>query len=77
MAYELMKEVAMVKDAKFVTVWGGGVTVTTDCKVDTETNEVFDIERVDVDVDILLDEYIVLDGKKRLVFDRDSEYYIL
>lgn len=77
MAYELMKEVAMVKDAKFVTVWGGGVTVTTDCKVDTETNEVFDIERVDVDVDILLDEYIVLDGKKRLVFDRDGEYYIL
>ena len=77
MTYELMKEVAMVKDAKFVTVWGGGVTITTDCKVDTETNEVFDIERVDVDVDILLDEYIVLDGKKRLVFDRDGEYYIL
>ena len=77
MAYELMKEVAMVKDAKFVTVWGGGVTVTTDCKVDTETNEVFDIECVDVDVDILLNEYIVLDGKERLVFDRDGEYYIL
>ena len=77
MAYELMKEVAMVKDAKFVTVWSGDVTITTDCKVDTETNEVFDIECVDVDVDILLNEYIVLDGKERLVFDRDGEYYIL
>jgi hypothetical protein len=72
-----MKEVAMVKDAKFVTVWSGDVTITTDCKVDTETNEVFDIECVDVDVDILLNEYIVLDGKERLVFDRDGEYYIL
>ncbi len=77
MTYELMKEVAMVKDAKFVTVWSGDVTITTDCKVDTETNEVFDIECVDVDVDILLNEYIVLDGKERLVFDRDGEYYIL
>ena len=77
MAYELMKEAAMVKDAKFVTVWSGDVTITTDCKVDTETNEVFDIECVDVDVDILLNEYIVLDGKERLVFDRDGEYYIL
>ena len=38
----------MVKDAKFVTVWSGDVTITTDCKVDTETNEVFDIECVDV-----------------------------
>ena len=67
----------MVKDAKFVTVWSGDVTITTDCKVDTETNEVFDIECVDVDVDISLNEYIVLDGKERLVFDRDGEYYIL
>lgn len=77
MAYELMKEVAMVKDARFVTVWGGNVAITTDCKVDTETNEVFDIERIDADVDILLGEYIVLDGKARPVFDRDGEYYIL
>ncbi len=66
----------MIKDAKFVTVWSGDVTVTTDCKVDTETNEVFDIQCVDVDVDILLGEYVILDGKERLVFDRDSEYYM-
>ena len=49
-AYELMKEVAMVRAAKFVTVWDGCVTVTTDCKVDTGTNEVFDIQCVDVDM---------------------------
>ncbi len=66
----------MIKDAKFVTVWSGDVTVTTDCKVDTETNEVFDIQCVDVDVDILLGEYVILDGKERLVFDRDGEYYM-
>ena len=76
MAYELMKEVAMVKDAKFVTVWGGGVTVTTNCKVDTGTDEVFDIQRVDVDVDILLGEYVILDGSERLVFDEDGTYYM-
>ena len=76
MAYELMKEAAMVKDAKFVTVWSGDVTITTDCKVDTETNEVFDIECVDVDVDILLNEYIILDGSERLVFDEDGTYYM-
>ena len=76
MAYELMKEVAMVKDAKFVTVWGGGVTVTTNCKVDTGTNEVFDIQCVNVDVDILLGEYVILDGSERLVFDEDGAYYM-
>lgn len=76
MAYEFIKEVAMVKAAKFVTVWGGGVTVTTDCKVDTGTNEVFDIQCVDVDVDILLEEYVILDGSEHLVFDEDGTYYM-
>lgn len=66
----------MIKDAKFVTVWSGDVTVITDCKVDTETNEVFDIQCVDIDVDILLGEYVILDGKERLVFDRDGTYYM-
>ena len=66
----------MIKDAKFVSAWGGGVTVTTDCKVDTGTGEVFDIQCVDIDVDILLGEYVILDGKERLVFDRDGTYYM-
>ena len=66
----------MIKDAKFVTVWGGDVTVTADCKVDTETNEVLDIQCVDIDVDILLGEYVILDGKERLVFNRDGKYYM-
>ena len=66
----------MIKDAKFVTVWGGCVTVTTDCRVDTGTNEVFDIQCVDVDVDILLGEYVILDGSERLVFDEDGTYYM-
>lgn len=50
--------------------------MTTDCKVDTGTNEVFDIQCVDVDVDILLEEYVILDGSERLVFDEDGAYYM-
>lgn len=50
--------------------------MTTDCKVDTGTNEVFDIQCVDVDVDILLEEYVILDGSERIVFDEDGTYYM-
>lgn len=48
----------------------------TDCKVDTETNEVFDIQCVDVDVDILLEEYVILDGKEYHVSHEEDGYYV-
>ena len=34
----------MVKNATFTSVWDGGYEVTTNCKVNMETKEVFDIE---------------------------------
>lgn len=54
----------MIKDATFTSVWDGGVAVTTNCKVNLETREVFDIEPVDIDgVDTLDEEYVTIDGK--------------
>ena len=39
----------MIEHATFVSEWDGGyATFKTDCKVNTDTHEVFDIEQVDV-----------------------------
>ena len=65
----------MIKNAKFTSVWDGGYEVATDCKVNMETREVFDIE-VDNDNNIeglnSLDyEYITIDGEEFDVFNKD------
>lgn len=55
----------MVKEGTFTSVWDNGHTVTSKCKVNIETMEVFDIETVYVDgLDILEREYITIDGKQ-------------
>lgn len=58
----------MIKNAEFTSVWEG-YEVTTSCKVDTETREIFDIEKVDTPTDddgneleILDREYVTVDG---------------
>lgn len=46
----------MIKKATFVSVWDDGYEVTSDCTVDTDTNEVLDIDIVyvdELDVEIL------------------------
>lgn len=66
----------MIKNATYTSVWDGGYEVTTNCKVNMGTKEVFDIETVDVDVDILEYEYATIDGKEYPVSnDGDSEYW--
>lgn len=63
----------MIKNATFTSVWDGGYAVTTNCKVDMQTKEVFDIEvNDDDDIEELngLDyEYITIDGEDIEVFD--------
>lgn len=67
----------MIKDAKFTSVWDGGYEVTTDCKVDMETKEVFDIkvnENVNEteSLNSLDYEYITVDGEEFDVFSIDE-----
>ena len=53
----------MIKNATFTSVWNGGYEVTTNCKVNMDTKEVFDIEKAGVDgLDVLDEEYITIDG---------------
>ena len=72
----------MIKNAKFTSIWDGGYEVTTNCKVNMETNEVFDIEIADVEgLEILEKEYVVLDGEEYPVFqlsditEEDNEFW--
>lgn len=65
----------MIKNATFTSVWDGGYEITTDCKVNTETKEVFDIE-ISVGTENLVNEldyeYITLNGEDYSV-SNDSE----
>ena len=64
----------MIKNATFTSVWDGGYEVTTNCKVDMETREVFDIEmrKVDESLEHLDNEYITIDGEDFDVFSVDE-----
>lgn len=66
----------MIKNATFTSVWNGGYEVTTNCKVDMETREVFDIEVNDSDniekLNELDREYITIDGEEFGVFSVDE-----
>lgn len=64
----------MIKNATFTSVWDGGYEVTTNCKVDMETREVFDIEMREVDESLehLDNEYITIDGNNFDVFSIDE-----
>ena len=65
----------MIKNATFTSVWDGGYEVTTDCKVNMETREVFDVEvSKDDNIEGLnsLDyEYITIDGEEFDVLNKD------
>ena len=73
----------MIKNAKITSVWDGIYEITTNCKVNMETKEVFDIELAEVDesLDILEKEYVVIDDVEYPVFqlsditEEDNEFW--
>lgn len=56
----------MIKNATFTSVWDSGTEITTNCKVNMETREVFDIEvnnSSEIEgLNVLDYEYITVDG---------------
>lgn len=61
----------MIKDAEYTSVWDGGIEITTSCKVNTKTKEVFGIGTVNVDgLDVLDEEYVTIDGKSHPVSEK-------
>lgn len=64
-----------VKQADFTSIWDGGVAVTTNCKVNMDTKEVFGIEvsegMADM-VDALDKEYITIDGDEFPVSNEET-----
>ena len=74
----------MIQDATFVSIWDDCTEISSKCKVNIKTHEVFDIEMVDVsdyDIDCLTDEFIVLsdDSFHDVVYisdDNNRIYYL-
>lgn len=69
----------MIQEAVYTSVWDDCTEIHSDCLVDTETKEVFNIELVDVsgyDIDVCTGEYVtLLDGSEYNVNTDDSEYW--
>ena len=55
-----------IVNATFVSVWDGDIHLSSNCKVNMETREIFDIEmHTDVDgLDCLDAEYVEIDGQQ-------------
>lgn len=64
----------MIKNGYFTSVWSDGYTVTTNCKVDTETNEISDIEKAEVNdnFEVLEYEYITFDEVEYPVINKSE-----
>lgn len=62
--------------AKYVSVWDGGTTVTTNCQYNPQTKVVSEIESSDIEgLDICEDEYLILeDGAEIRDFINEDEY---
>lgn len=64
-----------VEEAEFTSVWDGGTAVTTSCKVNMVTKEVFDIEISEStadEVNCLDEEYITINGQNYPVFSDED-----
>ena len=62
---------------RFISIWdGGNQQIESGCKVNLDTHEVFDIETVDVsglDIDVITDEEVEIDGKRFRVFSAELD----
>lgn len=69
-----MEDLTMIKNGTFTSVWDVGYEVTTNCKVNMETKEVFDVEMAEVDdsFEQLDYEYITVDGEKHIVYNAED-----
>lgn len=65
----------MIKNAYFVSVWDGGQEIVTPCQFNTESGEVFNIEMVETDVDILEREFIRFEDGKEIEIDGETVWY--
>ena len=61
---KLQEETPMTKDCKFSSLWDDGIEIITNCRVNTSTKEVFDIDVVDTHgLEMPCGEYVIIDGK--------------
>lgn len=75
-AYYLLNGMSQIVDAEYTSVWDGGeYEITTSCKVNMATKEVFDIEKdgnLDEVVETLDEEYVTINGVDYPVVPKDE-----
>lgn len=62
-----------VKEATYTSVWDGGIEVTSRCKINIKTREIFDFEMVSVSgLEVLEREYVTMDESKYKVNEEST-----
>ena len=62
-----------IKDATFISLWNGEDEIETQCKVNMDTKEVFDITMSNYSPDGVCDgEYVEIDDERYPVFQKDE-----
>lgn len=63
----------MIVDAIFESVWDDRITIQTFCKVNMDTKEVFNIEKVNIEgLEILMDESVIINDIAYPVYQKDE-----
>lgn len=63
----------MIVDAIFESIWDDGLSVQTSCKVNIDTKEVFNIEKVNIEgLEILMDESVIINDIAYAVHQKDE-----
>ena len=63
----------MIVDAIFESIWDDRITIQTFCKVNMDTKEVFNIEKVNIEgLEILMDESVIINDTAYPVYQKDE-----
>ena len=63
----------MIVDAIFESIWDDRITIQTFCKVNMDTKEVFNIEKVNIEgLEILMDESVIINDIAYAVHQKDE-----
>lgn len=69
-----MDEIKNIKNALFTSIWDGGYEITSNCKVNLETKEIYDIDLINMEgLSIFEGEYVTIEGTEYSVSQGNTD----
>ena len=69
-----MDEIKNIKNALLTSIWDGGYEITSNCKVNLETKEIYDIDLINMEgLSIFEGEYVTIEGTEYSVSQGNTD----